>query len=115
MPPPPPPGSLAITEEFLTAVLQRMLQPPRPAPAARRAAPRSRAAAAAPPPPSLLAAMRPGDLAVVAAVLSIYGYAPDEEWAGEYVTALAEHVAEFDAKQVRCAWWLSQLANSAGG
>ncbi|KAG2445896.1 hypothetical protein HXX76_000500 [Chlamydomonas incerta] len=85
-------GSLAITEDFLQALLNR-LAAPEPLPATpRRRVPRTT---------SLLARMRPGDLAVVAAVLSIYGYVPPgAAWADEYLGAVADRAGDMEAQQV---------------
>ncbi|KAG2500835.1 hypothetical protein HYH03_001597 [Edaphochlamys debaryana] len=86
-------GSLEITEEFLSALLNRLAAAPR-----RPAAARGRAAAAGG--GSLLARMKPADLAVVAAVLSIYGYAPAEEVTQAYLRALEDRAGEMTAQQV---------------
>ncbi|KAG2451571.1 hypothetical protein HYH02_004169 [Chlamydomonas schloesseri] len=95
-------GSLAITEDFLQALLNRLAapEPLPPAPAAK-----GRAGAAArrgvTRTTSLLARMRPADLAVVAAVLSIYGYVPPgRTWADEYLGAVADRAADMEAQQV---------------
>ncbi|PNW74844.1 hypothetical protein CHLRE_12g507550v5 [Chlamydomonas reinhardtii] len=90
-------GSLAITEDFLQALLNRLAAPeplpPAPA-AARRRAGVTRTT-------SLLARMQPADLAVVAAVLSIYGYVPPgAAWADEYLGAVADRAADMQAQQV---------------
>ncbi|GFR46928.1 hypothetical protein Agub_g8576 [Astrephomene gubernaculifera] len=83
-------GSLAITEDFLAALLDRLIWPEQPQQQGQQ--PGSS--------PTLLSRMRGGDLAVVAAVLSIYGYCPPPEWGAQFVEALEARVGQLDAKQV---------------
>ncbi|GIL70007.1 hypothetical protein Vretimale_19696 [Volvox reticuliferus] len=89
-------GSIAISEGFLSSLLERLAEPA--VPGARRRTPDTAYGSGSD--RSLLSRMRPVDLAVVAAVLSIYGYQPPKDWCESYVEALERRAGDLDAKQV---------------
>ncbi|GIL47773.1 hypothetical protein Vafri_3960 [Volvox africanus] len=91
-------GSIAISEGFLSSLLERLAAPAVPGARHRTIGPAGGGGGGGD--NSLLSRMRPVDLAVVAAVLSIYGYQPPREWCERYVAALERRAGSLDAKQV---------------